>query len=168
MTITHNPVAPAATAAPGVADGCAALLPGRVAVLTALAERLADPARRPGALLVVGLLRRDDGWPTPPSALDATTRLVASSLRGDDWIGRAGPAEFAVLVEGSPTDADTVAARLTAEVGDLGFPGLGAGAGIAVLEDGADAAEVLRRATLSLTTARSAGAGSVIRYRGVR
>jgi GGDEF domain-containing protein len=166
MTITHDRVAPVVT--PAVADGCAVLLPGRVALLTELAGRLADPARRPGALLVVGLLRRDDTWPTPASALDATTRLVAASLRGDDWIGRSGPTEFAVLVEGSAADADTVAARLTAEVGALGFPGLGAGAGIAVLEDGVGAAETLRRATLSLTTARSAGAGSVIRYRGVR
>ena len=166
MTITRNPVAPVATLP--VADGCAALLPGRVAVLTELADRLTDPARRPGALLVVGLLRRDDTWPVPASALDATTRLVSGSLRGDDWIGRSGPTEFAVLVEGSPADADTVAARLTAQVGGLGFPGLGAGAGIAVLEHGVAAAETLRRATLSLTTARSAGAGSVIRYRGVR
>ena len=83
-------------------------------------------------------------------------------------IRRSGPTEFAVLVEGSPADVDTVAARLTAEVGAPDVPGLGAGAGIAVLEDGVGAAETLRRATLSLTTARSAGAGSVIRYRGVR
>ncbi|MEX5720530.1 hypothetical protein [Geodermatophilus maliterrae] len=47
---------------------------------------------------MVGLLRRDDTWPTPTSALDATTRLVAASLRGDDRIGRSGPMEFAVLV----------------------------------------------------------------------
>ncbi|WP_448642046.1 hypothetical protein [Geodermatophilus sp. URMC 63] len=168
MTITHNPVAPVAPPAAAVEDGCAALLPGRVTVLTELAGRLADPARRPGALLVVGLLRRDDTWPTAASALDATTRLVAASLRGDDWIGRSGPTEFAVLVEGSPSDADTVAARLTTQVASLGFPGLGAGAGIAVLEHGVAATETLRRATLSLTTARSGGAGTVIRYSGVR
>ena len=61
-----------------------------------------------------------------------------------------------------------MAVRLAAGVAGLGSTGLGAGAGVALLEDGAPAAEVLRRATLSLATARSAGAGTVIRYRGVR
>ncbi|SDC38098.1 hypothetical protein SAMN05660690_1192 [Geodermatophilus telluris] len=164
MTIAHDTVALDLTAT----DGCTALLPGPGDVLAELAARLPAARRRPAALLVLGLLRRDDTWPTPAPALDATTRLVAASLRGDDWIGRSGPAEFAVLVGGDPADADAVALRLAAGVGALGHPGLGAGVGIAVLEEGLPAREVLRRATLCLTTARSSGAGSVVRYRGVR
>ncbi|PRY36599.1 GGDEF domain-containing protein [Geodermatophilus tzadiensis] len=164
MTIAHGPVVLDLPAP----DGCAALLPGPADVLAQLDARLATARRRPAALLVLGLLRRNDTWPTPAPALDATTRLVAASLRGDDWIGRSGPAEFAVLLAGDPADADAVAARLAAGVAALGHPGLRAGVGVAVLEEGLPAREVLRRATLCLTTARSAGPGSVIRYRGVR
>ncbi|SFP13325.1 hypothetical protein SAMN05660464_2162 [Geodermatophilus dictyosporus] len=164
MTIAHDPVVLDLAAL----DGCATLLPGPTGVLAELDARLSTAGRRPAALLELGLLRRDDTWPTPAPALDATTRLVAASLRGDDWIGRSGPAEFAVLLAGDPADADAVAVRLAAGVAALGRPGLGAGVGIAVLEEGLTAREVLRRATLCLTTARAAGAGSVIRYRGVR
>ncbi|MGR7024919.1 hypothetical protein [Geodermatophilus sp. URMC 62] len=58
--------------------------------------------------------------------------------------------------------------RLAAGVAALGHPGLGAGVGVVVLEEDLAARAVLRRATLYLTTARSAGAGSVVRYRGIR
>ena len=63
------------------------------------------------------------------------------------------------------TAAETAAARLVATVPALGIPELTAAAGIAPLTDDADAAEVLRRALLSLTAARRVGAGTVIRYR---
>ncbi|MGY1652023.1 hypothetical protein [Geodermatophilus sp. SYSU D01119] len=172
MTIAHHPIAlntfaPLGGGLPALELGSAGLLPGPAGVRAELERRVTRPAHRP-ALVVLGLLRRDDTRPTSAGVLDATTALVARTLRGDDWLGRSGPAEFAVLLDGSADDADAVAARLTAGVADLGFTGLGAGAGVAVLEDGVAASEVLRRATLSLTTARSAGAGTVVRYRGVR
>ncbi|WP_336033478.1 hypothetical protein [Geodermatophilus sp. FMUSA9-8] len=173
MTIAHDPIAlntfaPLVDGLPALELGSAGLLPGPAGVRAELERRVARAAHRPRALVVLGLLRRDDTWPTSPGVLDATTALVARTLRGDDWLGRSGPAEFAVLLDGSADDADAVAARLTAGVAALGSSGLGAGAGIAVLEDGVAAGEVLRRATLSLSTARSAGAGTVVRYRGVR
>ena len=93
---------------------------------------------------------------------------MARSLRGDDWLGRSGPHEFAVLVSGSAADAEVAATRLATTITELGIPGLGACAGVAALEEGTTARETLRRAGLSLHTARSQGAGSVIRYRGTR
>ena len=173
MIVAHDPsdldtFASPAHGLPALELGSAGLLPGPAGVRAELERRVTRPSHRPRALVVLGLLRRDDTRPTSPGVLDATTAPVARSLRGDDWLGRSGPAEFAVLIGGSADDADAVAVRLTAGVAGLGFTGLGAGAGVAVLEDGVPAAGVLRRATLSLTTARSAGAGTVIRYRGVR
>ena len=43
-----------------------------------------------------------------------------------------------------------------------------AGGGVAALEEGDGANETMRRAALSLQTARSLGAGRVIRYTGTR
>jgi PleD family two-component response regulator len=43
-----------------------------------------------------------------------------------------------------------------------------ASAGVAALEPGLSAGEVLRRATLCLATARTVGAGQVITYTGTR
>ncbi len=93
---------------------------------------------------------------------------MARSLRGDDWLGRSGPHEFAVLVGGSAEDAEVAAARLATTITELGIPGLGACAGVAALEEGTTANETMRRAALSLQTARSLGAGRVIRYAGIR
>jgi hypothetical protein len=45
---------------------------------------------------------------------------------------------------------------------------LSASAGVAALEPGLAASEVLRRATLCLATARTIGAGQVITYSGTR
>ena len=115
--------------------------------------------------MVIGLLRRDDGWPTPQSTLAQVTTLLARSLRGDDWLARSGPAEFVVVLTGPATGAHTAAERLVAAVEALGIPGLTAAAGVAPLTADLTAGEVLRRATLSLTAARRVGAGTVIRYR---
>ena len=93
------------------------------------------------------------------------TTLLARSLRGDDWLGSSGQAEFVVLLSGTQTAAKTAAERLVRAVGGLGIPGLSAAAGIAALSPGLTATEVFRRATLSLTSARQVGAGTVIRYR---
>jgi GGDEF domain-containing protein len=122
----------------------------------------------PGALIILGLFRRDDIWPIAVSSLVAATGVVACSLRRDYWRGRSGPNDFAVLLRGTTADPQVAATRLTSTITELGSPDLGACAGIAALEAGTTAAETLRRAVLSLQTARSQGAGRVIRYSGTR
>ena len=165
MTIAPNSytlaAAPAA-AETAVAD-VTALLPSREALLDRLTEGLTTPA--PATLMVIGLLRRDDGWPTAQSTLAQVTTLLAGSLRGDDWLGKSGPGEFAVVLAGPATAAENAAARLVSAVPGLGIPGLTAAAGIAPLTPGAGAAEVLRRALVSLTGARQVGAGPVVVHR---
>ncbi|MFD2092048.1 hypothetical protein [Blastococcus deserti] len=162
--ITASPAASPAAPEAAVAD-VSGLLPSREAVLDRLTERLTTVAAAPATLLVVGLLRRDDGWPTAQSTLAQVTTLLARSLRGDDWLGKSGPGEFVVLLSGPVTAAETAGARLVAAVPALGIEGVTAAAGVAPLTSDLEAAEVLRRALLSLTAARRVGAGTVIRYR---
>jgi GGDEF domain-containing protein len=152
---------------PEVTDA-ATLLPTRAELIERLDERMPTADTSPATLVLLGLLRKDDGWPTPASTLGTVTALVAHSLRGDDWLARSGPAEFAVVLHGSADGAETAALRLAAAVGGTGVRGLSAAAGIAVLAPGLRADEVHRRANLCLTAARSVGAGRVIRYRGTR
>ncbi len=149
-------------------DDVTSLLPGPNSVSAHTAERLSAVPAVPGALIVLGLLRRDDTWPTPVSSLAAATSVGARSLRGDDWLGRSGPDELAVLLGGTAQDAEVAATRLATTITGLGIPGVGACAGVVALEAGTPAAETMRRAAVSLHTARSQGAGSVIRYRGTR
>ncbi|MGY1822025.1 hypothetical protein [Geodermatophilus sp. SYSU D00079] len=170
MTIAHNPLGvslPVSDLLPPE-DDVTSLLPGPNSVLAHLTERLAVATDVPGALVVVGLLRRDDTWPTAVSSLAAATSVVARSLRGDDWLGRSGPNEFAVLLSGTAVAAQTAGTRLAGTITGLGIPGLGACAGVAALEAGQTARETMRRAYLSLHTARSTGPGTVIRYNGTR
>ncbi|WP_116449922.1 hypothetical protein [Blastococcus litoris] len=161
MTTAHDTTPLVAAPETAVSD-VTSLLPSRDAVLGRIAEQRA--AGGTATLMVIGLLRRDDGWPTAQSTLAQVTALLASSLRGDDFLGKSGPGEFAVVLGGPVAAAETAAARLVAAVPTLGIPGLTAAAGIAPLAD-TDAPEVLRRALLSLTAARRVGAGTVIRYR---
>lgn len=166
--MTIGPSSPTLAAAPADDEGAvadvAALVPSRQALLSRLSEQLATPAST-ATLMVIGLLRRDDGWPTAQTTLGQMTVLLAGSLRGEDWLGKAGPGEFAVVLAGPVTAAAQAAARLVAAVSTLGVPELTAAAGIAPLTPGLEAPEVLRRALASLTAARRAGAGTVILHR---
>lgn len=144
------------------------LLPPRAAVLDRLAERMPASETRPATLVVVGLRRRDDGWPIPTEALDRIVALIARELRGDDWLALSGPTEFAVLLRAAVGAAQSVADRLLTRVNDAWIREMTASAGIAALAPGLTASEVLRRATLCLTTARTMGAGRVITYSGTR
>ena len=169
MTIAPNHAALAAV--PSVDDTAVAdvttLLPAREAVLARLGEQLTATDGTPAAtLLIIGLLRRDDGWPTPATTIGQVTMLLARSLRGEDWLGSAGPAEFVIVMSGSPVGAHTVAHRLVTAVGALGVPGLSAAAGIAQLSPDVSAGEALRRGTVSLTAARRVGPGGVVQLRG--
>jgi GGDEF domain-containing protein len=151
-------------AAPTAAD-VTTLLPSRDALLDHLAERLPLTVRTSATLMVVGLLRSDDGWPTAQSTLAEVTTVLARSLRGGDYLAKAGPGEFVVVLSGSVDAAASAAARLVTAIGELGIEGLTAAAGITALTPGLTEAEVLRRGLASLTAARRAGAGTVIRHR---
>jgi GGDEF domain-containing protein len=169
MTIAPNSSTLAAV--PSAEDAAVAdvttLLPAREAVLARLGEQLTATDGTPAAtLLIIGLLRRDDGWPTPAATVAEVTRLLARSLRGEDWLGASGAAEFVIMMSGSAVGAHTAAHRLVTAIGGLGVPGLAAAAGIAALSADLTAHEALRRATLSLTAARRVGPGGVVQLRG--
>ena len=165
MTTARHPISPAASAASPVVDDVTALLPSRTALLDRLAERLPSAHAEPGTLLVIGLLRRDDASPVAQGTVALVTSLIARSVRHDDWLGRPGPAEFAVLLSGGETAAKTAAERLVRAVATLDVPGLSAVAGIAALSASLTADEVFRRAAQCLASARQVGPGAVIRYR---
>lgn len=164
--MTTAPNTPTVAASPGAAVADAtSLLPSRSAVLDRLGELLSAAGGPPHTLMVIGLLRRHDGWPTAQSTLARVATLLAGSLRGDDFLGKSGPGEFAVVLTGPVTAAETAATRLLAAVPALGIPELTAAAGIAPLSgDDDDADEVLRRTLRALAAARQEGAGAVVRY----
>ncbi|SNT01914.1 hypothetical protein SAMN06893096_11336 [Geodermatophilus pulveris] len=162
MPPTHNPFSvslPVSLLLPPE-DDVTSLLPGPNSVSAHVAERLSAVPAVPAALIVLRL-SQGDGRPAA-DALAAATSVVARSLRGDDWLGRSGPDEFAVLLGGSAADAEVAAARLTAAIAALDVPGLGACAGVTDLEAGSTAAETLQRAARAL---HAACAGDVVRHR---
>ncbi|RBY87405.1 diguanylate cyclase domain-containing protein [Blastococcus sp. TF02A-26] len=155
MSIAHNQTALGTASFP-------VLLPGPAEVPAEIDARAGTPTD----LLLVGLLRRDDSWPLSSATLTTVTAALAWCIRGEDWLGRAGAAEFAVLLDAGA--AENVAERLVTAVTTAAGPALSAAAGIATVQPGTSAHETLRRATLSLSTARSLGAGTTIRYAGTR
>ena len=163
------PEAPAVAARPDATGRtvgeAASLLPAREAVLARLAEQLPAMTGTTATLVVFGLLRGDDGRPVAPGTDAQVTALLARSLRGDDWLGGCGPAEFVIVMAGSATGAEIAAQRLVAAVEGLDVPGLSAAAGLAPLTPDLTAGEALRRATVSLTAARRVGAGAVVQHR---
>ena len=89
MIMTLAPNHSTLAAVPSVDDSAVAdvttLLPAREAVLARLAEQLTATDGTPAAtLLIIGLLRRDDGWPTSATTVAQVTTLLARSLRGED------------------------------------------------------------------------------------
>ena len=133
----HLTLAPPAAATPAV-DDVTCLLPRARRCSTSSAERLPLAQTQPVTLFILGLLRRDDGRPVAQSTVAQVTSLLARSLRGDDWLGSSGPAEFAVVLSGGETAAKTAAERLVRAVAALDVPGLSATAGIAALSAGPD------------------------------
>ncbi len=162
--MTIAPIHPALAVAPATVADVRTLLPQRDAVVENTAARLLTAGTQPSTLVVIGLLRHDDGWPTSQRTLAAVTTFLARSLRGDDWLGSTGAAEFAILLAGSESAAETAATRLIHAV-TASVPDMSAAAGVARLDPGAGAAEILRRATLSLSAARHVGGDTVITYR---
>jgi hypothetical protein len=101
-----------------------------------------------------------------PAAASASVALLAE--RTANSLGRSRSQRVCVAAQQARTDAEAAAGRLATAITELGTPGLGACAGVAALEVGATATETMSRAALSLQTARSLGAGRVIRYAGTR
>ena len=165
MPIAVNPAAHNASTAEVDAS---TLLPTRAELIEHLDERAAVADEQTATLVLVGLLRRDDGWPTPASTLATITGFFARSIRGEDHLARSGPTEFALVFTGPVNAAEAAATRLVAAVSAAGVPGLSAAAGIAGLAPGVSGGEVHRRATLCLAAARSVGGGQVITYSGTR
>ncbi|MCZ2830877.1 hypothetical protein O2W14_18705 [Modestobacter sp. VKM Ac-2986] len=169
MSITSSPVTQEVTAQPDLRHvDAVTLLPGRTALLGRLLERTATVDDSPAALVLIGLLRRDTGWPLPGRSLDRIASALSADLRGTDWLAWSGPTEFAVLLDGPAHDAETAAHRLVHTVAGAGVEGVTACVGISGLAADASPDEVHRRATYCLTAARSLGAGRVVRYSGAR
>ena len=101
--------------------------------------------------------------------LAQAARRMRATLQVDDTVARWGGDEFAVLVE-NPPDAQTVvdlAERLlrvlSAEPYRVGSRGilLTASVGVALIEDGLDAAELIRNGDLAMARAKELGGGRV-------
>jgi PAS domain S-box-containing protein/diguanylate cyclase (GGDEF)-like protein len=142
-------------------------LPNRSALTQRLAAVLRAPSDSAAALVVVGIDGLPDG--DDATALRELTTRFSRVLRGDDWLARAGVSEFAVVVDGTIADAETVASRLvTAVEAVAGGPApllrLTAAAGVTALSPDVDAGEALRRGDLALCSARAAGPGRVRRH----
>jgi GGDEF domain-containing protein len=168
MTTAPDHLVLGTTASVPAVDDVPSLLPSRVDLLARLAERLPSADADPVAVFLVGLGHGSEDSPVAQSTVAQVTSLIARSVRHDDWLGSCGPAEVAVLLRGGETAAKTAAERLVRAIAALHIPGLSATAGVAALSVGLTAAEVFRRAALSLQSARQVGPGTVIRYRDPR
>ncbi|TYP87233.1 putative bifunctional diguanylate cyclase/phosphodiesterase [Blastococcus xanthinilyticus] len=139
---------------------------------TALVRRLAAVQRSlPGApvalaVVSVGGLPDDPHPGADTTVLRVLTSRLARELRGEDWLARGSDGDLVVLVDGTVSDAEVVAARLVATAGWLATPTgpLTAVAGVTGLGADVDPGDALRRADLALRSARAAGAGSVHRF----
>src|SRR4051794_18074014 len=146
-------------------------LPNRAALVRRLGAVQRGGQGRPFSLALVrisGLASEILTPDTETAALRTLTARLTRALRGADWLARGKDGDFAVLVEGSIADAETVAARLVAAVGPVPIPGgsprLSAVAGVTALFADVDTGEALRRGDLALRSAHTAGPGSVHRY----
>ncbi|MGY5885740.1 putative bifunctional diguanylate cyclase/phosphodiesterase [Modestobacter lacusdianchii] len=169
-------------------------LPNRAAQLVALTELLgrlpsegaparADQAGAPGdedapgaaALLLIevqGLREAHEnaGRDVVDVALAEVARRLRGVVRAEDQVARIGAELFSVLAAGTVADADRLAARCLSVIDapirtELGIVDLTAVAGLVPLAGGLTEREVVDRAELAVTDARSAGAGSVRRHR---
>ncbi|MCA0144907.1 bifunctional diguanylate cyclase/phosphodiesterase [Blastococcus sp. LR1] len=140
---------------------------------TALSRRLAAVQRTVAASPVALVLLSIDGVAgatsrpgTEETVLRVLTSRLSRELRGEDWLARGKDGDFVVLVDGTVSDAEVVATRLVSTLGYIATPAgpLTATAGVTGLAADIDPGEALRRADLALSSACSAGVGSVHRY----
>jgi two-component system, cell cycle response regulator len=132
---------------------------------------LVSAARRHGRPLTVAMVDLDGfkavndtrGHDTGDEVLVAAAEALQRALRAEDVLGRLGGEEFLALLP----DTDAVAAARTAErlraaVAEAGGPvAVTASVGWAVLEDGEEPDEVVRRADTALYAAKAAGRNRV-------
>ena len=103
-------------------------------------------------------------------ALQEVGRRLRAAVRAEDQVARIGVELFSVLAHGTVADADRLAARCLSVIDapiatDAGIVDLTAVVGLAPLVAGLTEPQALDRAELAVVAARSAGAGSVRRYR---
>lgn len=110
-----------------------------------------------------GSAERPYGRPASDELLSQVSRRLAETLRRDDKLARVGPAEFAVLVEApSGDDSDCVARRIVDCVGRP-LPGeaqplpVTASVGVATMQAGRDADQLIGMAEAAMVAARQAG-----------
>lgn len=130
------------------------LLPGPAAVLDQLDRCRATAEATTHALILLALPHRE-GWPLRASTLTMVSAAVTRSMRAEDWIGRAGISDLAVIIRGDTAAAATMAQRLVGIIGDLRLPGFTPRAAVTALDPGLDALAALDAATAGLRTARA-------------
>jgi diguanylate cyclase (GGDEF)-like protein/PAS domain S-box-containing protein len=156
-------------------------LPNRAAQRVAVSELisgLAEPA--PAAAEDVALLlievhglhqaRENAGPDVLDGALVEVARRLRARVRAEDQVARIGPELFSVLACGSGDEPDRLAARCLSVIEapirtEAGILDLTAAVGLAQVSAGLTERSVLDRAELALVDARTAGGGSVRRYR---
>jgi len=104
------------------------------------------------------------------AALQEVARRLRAAVRAEDQVARIGVQLFSVLAHGTVGDADRLAARCLSVIDapittDAGIVDLTAVVGLAPLVAGLTERQSSDRAELAVVDARSAGAGSVRRYR---
>ncbi|SOC47772.1 PAS domain S-box-containing protein/diguanylate cyclase (GGDEF) domain-containing protein [Blastococcus aggregatus] len=144
-------------------------LPNRTALIGRLGALQRGPRNRSHAMALIGISQSEALSPgEEATVLRALTSRLSRGLRAEDWLARGTDGDFAVLVQGTISDAEVVAARLVATIGRLATSTttvpLTAVAGVGALTPDVDPGETLRRADLALRSARRSGAGSVHRY----
>lgn len=136
------------------------LLPGPYALRDRIVE-LQAAGQATTQLLLVDVWSADE---LDPAVRTELTAVVASCLRGSDWLAGDGPVRFGVLAAGSPADAEVVAVRVVGAV-TAAVPGAQAVAGIAGVHTGATATEVHARAVRALDRAHDLGVGAIVHDR---
>ncbi|SDO98455.1 PAS domain S-box-containing protein [Klenkia soli] len=144
-------------------------LPDRSALVADLAGVVAAGARSAVVKVwVTGLADAHRGTAAPADVVAEVAGRFSRVLRTGDRLFRTGPQEFAVLLEGTISDAETLAHRLVSTVGaDVPVLGLrlSASAGATAVEaEDHEPVQVLRRAAMAMASARTAGPGRVRRH----
>jgi diguanylate cyclase (GGDEF)-like protein/PAS domain S-box-containing protein len=158
-------------------------LPNRAAQRVAmggLLAQLAAPVPEGGAAEDVALLlievqglgeaREHAGRDVLDVALIEVARRLRATVRAEDQVARIGPELFSVLAHGTGDEPDRVAARCLSVIEapiitEGGIVDLTAAVGLAPLHAGLSERAAVDRAELAVIDARTAGAGSVRRYR---
>jgi PAS domain S-box-containing protein len=97
-------------------------LPNRAALVRRLGAVQKERLSHRFTLALIGVDGLADDLLTPgteATVLRAVTSRLTRALRGEDWLARGKDGDFVVLVDGSISDAEIVAARLVAAVGPL-------------------------------------------------